>query len=101
MKTGLRPLWAVIAVVVVLIGGSVLAGFEWGFKHWLIGLVVALGLLAGVTVEGSYRLHRRTQRPARERAPCAIARAAPASQPRRRRGLRGTGEPGASRVIYP
>jgi hypothetical protein len=62
MKTARHPLWATIAVVVVLIGGSVLAGLRWGFRHWPIGLAVLFGILVLVTVDGSYRVHRRAEK---------------------------------------
>lgn len=55
MKAGRGPLWAAITIAIVLVGGSVLAGLTWGWKHWLTGVAALLGILLVVAIEGSYQ----------------------------------------------
>jgi hypothetical protein len=53
---GRAPLWAVIAVVITLVGGSIALSVTWGAKHLIWTLVIILLALLAVLAEGSYRV---------------------------------------------
>lgn len=61
LTMGLSRLWAVVAVAVAFVGGSVLLAFAWGLRHLYWGSLVLVLVLLVVIIEGSYRESRRAE----------------------------------------
>jgi hypothetical protein len=61
LRAGYRAVPAIISYVVLIVGGSLGLAFAWGRKHLLWGLVLILGAVIVVILEGSFREARRLE----------------------------------------